>query len=266
MECFDSFKERITEVTLIAAAAEEALETRTRSDMLKANAMTRAGLVLLCGYFEGYIRETIEEFIDRVNDETVGINDLPAALFCSVIETIPDERKKNKTNTPIDKVKFNIQTNGASPLNKNKLSKTGGNPTVATVESMFEAIGIPDIIDSLSIRDYSIDTTFIMESQAERLKDKFDAALQNVINTPAQELLKSLLLEVDKVWQPIKRRRKVGYVSDIEEMLKLRNRIAHGEGRPQITPLELFDTTSKIESLASGINEKVSTLMQSLEK
>ncbi|MDH0959371.1 MAE_28990/MAE_18760 family HEPN-like nuclease [Pseudomonas chengduensis] len=264
MECFDSFKERITEVTLIAAAAEEALDKRTPSERLKANAMTRAGLVLLCGYFEGYIREAVEEFVDIVHDEAVGVNDLPSGLFCSVIEDIPIKRKKSKSDGAVFNFKASVLENSAVLLDRGKLSKTGGNPTVAVVESIFEAIGIPSIIDELSVTDYSVDSTFVLERQADKLRAGFNEALISEYGVPSPELLERLLAQIDRSWQPLKKRRKVGYVSDIEEMLKLRNRIAHGEGLPQITPLELFETASKIESLALGISERIEGLIRSL--
>lgn len=77
MQCTESLKESLFDVILIAAGAENELLLKTKEGRLKGNAMTRAGIVLLCGYFEGYIRDIVTEFAHTVNDERVDINSLP---------------------------------------------------------------------------------------------------------------------------------------------------------------------------------------------
>ncbi|WP_208539637.1 HEPN domain-containing protein, partial [Pseudomonas aeruginosa] len=88
MDCYTNFRESITEVLLIAASAEDSLADRSPQGRLQGNAMARAGLVLLCGYLEGYIKDIVEEFIESLNDEKVGVNELPPYLFCSIIEPL----------------------------------------------------------------------------------------------------------------------------------------------------------------------------------
>ena len=61
------------------------------------------------------------------------------------------------------------------------------------------------------------------------------------------------LIEVK--WSPKTTRREVGYVATIQELLKTRNRIAHGESNVIVTDVELSDFICNIRQLAKGIDE-----------
>ncbi|MFU6536080.1 MAE_28990/MAE_18760 family HEPN-like nuclease [Pseudomonas aeruginosa] len=264
MDCYTNFRESITEVLLIAASAEDSLADRSPQGRLQGNAMARAGLVLLCGYLEGYIKDIVEEFIESLNDEKVGVNELPPYLFCSIIEPLAASRKKSPGSTILEDFRSSVINNQAQKLDSKRLSKTGGNPTVDTIESIFLNIGIPQIIDKLSISDYGVTSTYTQENQADHLRSEIEEALKESTGTESAVVLESILSVINKKWTPTTKRRKVGYVSGIEELLKRRNRIAHGENKDQITPAELFDAIAMVDSLTNSINVLVDSLLDGL--
>ena len=67
--------------------------------------------------------------------------------------------------------------------------------------------------------------------------------------------LDSITTEIESKWRPKRKRRDVGYVNQIQELLKRRNRIAHGEGYQQITPPELCAFVDSIERLSRGLSD-----------
>ncbi|EOV0934262.1 TPA: MAE_28990/MAE_18760 family HEPN-like nuclease [Pseudomonas aeruginosa] len=264
MDCYTNFRESITEVLLIAASAEDSLADRSPQGRLQGNAMARAGLVLLCGYLEGYIKDIVEEFIESLNDEKVGVNELPPYLFCSIIEPLAASHKKSPGSTILEDFRSSVINNQAQKLDSKRLSKTGGNPTVDTIESIFLNIGIPQIIDKLSISDYGVTSTYTQENQADHLRSEIEEALKESTGTESAVVLESILSVINKKWTPTTKRRKVGYVSGIEELLKRRNRIAHGENKDQVTPAELFDAIAMVDSLTNSINVLVDSLLDGL--
>ncbi|WP_419144635.1 MAE_28990/MAE_18760 family HEPN-like nuclease [Burkholderia cenocepacia] len=56
----------------------------------------------------------------------------------------------------------------------------------------------------------------------------------------------------------------MGYVNEIEQLLKKRNRIAHGEGSEQITPIELTDFKKCVMKLASGLHDELQSLLDNI--
>lgn len=253
MDCYTALQESLSEVGLIVEAAREALE-EGGDGRVKCNAMTRAGLVLLCGYFEGFIRDLVEEYVDALNDEGVGVGRLPESLFCAVLEGgIASYR--GSSSSSLLRLRESIVSGGAVRLNSKQLSKTGGNPSVDNVESIFSGIGIDAVIDKLSILDYSVESTYFFESQVDT---RFRRSIEAAIGGEASDDSVSRVVQViEGRWQPRKKRRKVGYVGEIEELLKKRNRIAHGEGREQITPDELEGHCNMIARLSAGLHDAV---------
>lgn len=253
MDCYTALQESLSEVGLIVDAAREALE-EGGDGRIKCNAMTRAGLVLLCGYFEGFIRDLVEEYVEALNDEGVSVGNLPDSLFCSVLEGGIAGYRGN-SSSDLGGLRESIVNGGSVKLNSKQLSKTGGNPSVDNVESIFSGIGIDAVIDKLSILDYSVDSTYVFESQVDaRFKRAIEAA---IAGEAVDESVSRVVQVIENKWQPRKKRRKVGYVSEIEELLKKRNRIAHGEGREQITPDELEGHCDMISRLSTGLHDAV---------
>ncbi|MFG9476933.1 MAE_28990/MAE_18760 family HEPN-like nuclease [Pseudomonas aeruginosa] len=260
MECYTALQESLSEVGLIVDAAREALAEGS-SGRVKCNAMTRAGLVLLCGYFEGFVRDLVEEYIEALNDEGVSVNKLPDSLFCSFLESGISGYRGDQVSG-FNGLRELIVNDGVVRLNSKQLSKTGGNPSVDNVESIFSGIGIDSIIDRLSILDYSVDSTYVLESQVNaKLRRDLEAA---ITGETAGESVERVIRVIEGKWQARKKRRKVGYVSEIEELLKRRNRIAHGEGREQITPDELSEHCNMVSKLATGLHNAVAQAWSNL--
>lgn len=264
MRCTNTLQESLTDVILIAAGAEEEISSKTKDGRLKGNAMTRAGIVLLCGYFEGYIRDIVCEFAETVNDEKININTLPDPLFLSILENVASVSSQSKQVPALIKLRNSIATNKNYDLDKKKLSNTGGNPTVDTIEKIFTRLGLANAIDTLSIQDFGVSSTFVRESQAEHLRSKLEEKIASHCQQHDADLVEHLISVIETKWSSTQKRRKVGYVQAIEELLRIRNLIAHGEGREPVLPTELIDHVEKVEGMALGLDKMVSDLIDSL--
>lgn len=264
MRCTNTLKESLHDVILIAAGAEIEILSRTKEGRLKGNAMTRAGIVLLCGYFEGYIRDIVSEFADTVNDEGVDVNSLPEPLFLSVLENITSTSNIQKKLPALVKLRESIKTSRSYVIDKKRLSSTGGNPTVDTVEGIFARLGIENAIDALSIHDFGVGSTFVTESQAENLRTKLEEKISSHCQEHDADLIDHLISVIESKWAPSRKRRKVGYVHAIEELLRVRNLIAHGEGREPVLPSELLNHVEQVEGMAVGLDKMVTAVIISL--
>lgn len=260
LECHRAIVENLKEIELIAEAADAAFQNTGPNGRTQGNAMTRAALVLLCGYFEGFIREVVEEYIDIINDGDIHLNKFPEQLFCAVIDDLAYSLQRESANASnmvnaVNDFKTSLQPAGIVKIKKKNFSKTGGNPTVDTIENVFNNLGIPNIIDILSIRDFAIDSTFTNESQVpQNMRSEIKNLLHNDSPTSQDETLQEIIKIIEIRWIPKQKRRKVGYVNEIEQLLKKRNRIAHGEGREQITPTELREFSACIKKLTDGFH------------
>lgn len=223
----------------------------SRDRRLTANAMTKSALVLLCGYFEGFLKKSVVEFVEKLNDYKLPINSMSESiLYCLFEDSI--QGGKGETIENILKIKECIASADHHPFNGKSIGATKGNPTVDVVESIFEKIGIRDVIDKLSIRDFSIDSTYIKNSQLDKnFIKKINAALGG---DPV--ISQDVIAIIEKKWEPKTKRRPVGYVGVIQELLKVRNRIAHGENfGEQVTPDELITHAENIRKLCQGLHE-----------
>ncbi len=79
--------------------------------------MTRAGLVLLCGYFEGFIRDIVEEYVEYVNEEKLSLDVLPDQTFCTVVENWT-ENFRAEQNIKVSEFKAVVRDGVNRPLNK----------------------------------------------------------------------------------------------------------------------------------------------------
>lgn len=215
-----------------------------------ANAMTKAALVLLSGYFEGYLKKIIEEFVGELNDLRFTLNSAGDELLLSMLQHSITENR-SKSIPKILTFKNCISENAHFPLKQEAIGGTKGNPTVDTVETMFQRLGIPGIIDRLSLRDYSLDSTYSTVSQSQQLHQSIELAVGGDV-----ACYQKIVEIIDEKWSPKRQRRDVGYVGRIQELLKKRNRIAHGENwEEQVTPTELLDFNRDILRLCVGIDE-----------
>lgn len=260
-QCLAELNLKISETDLVAKLAEKMLEGGEVGGVLgelsdagprraAANSMTKAALVLLCGYFEGFLKKLIEEFVDELNDIRLPLNQAGGELLLSVLQhSIGDNR--TKALPKILSLKACINDDSHYPFLQDAIGKTKGNPTVDVVEGLFQKLGIPEIIDKLSVRDFTLDSTFATVSQSQQLHQRLEAALEGDV-----ESYRKVVEIIDNNWAPKKQRRDVGYVGRIQELLKKRNRIAHGENwEEQVTPADIIEFNKDILRLCSGIAE-----------
>jgi hypothetical protein len=153
-----------------------------------------------------------------------------------------------------------VRLDGKCLLDRKRLSNTRGNPSVDTIEELFAGFGFDSVVDDLSIKDFQIESTYIEENQSTSIESKIASAL----GANQQGALQEVLRVVDEKWKPKKRRRDVGYVSAIQELLKQRNRIAHGEGREPVTPQELKDHCAVIRQFGAGLNQLIDAMIDGL--
>lgn len=270
--CLLELTEKIAETDRVARLANNLLEGNDISSMsgelseaghrrTTANAMTKAALVLLSGYFEGYLKKIIEEFVEELNDLNLPLKSTGDELLLSILQhSITDNRSKSLPKALT--IKNCISGDEHFPLMQDAIGSTKGNPTVDTVESMFQRIGIPAIIDQLSVRDYELDSTYTTISQSQQLHRSIELAVDGDV-----AYYQKVVELIDGKWAPKKQRRDVGYVGIIQELLKKRNRIAHGENwGEQVTPTELMDFTRDILRLCTGIDECLSVELEKYKR
>lgn len=251
METYAKLLAHVDDIGLLISEAERLLlETRTAEAREKANVLTRSGVVLLTGYLEGYIRDLLEEFIDCVNELEPSIARLPDALALAHIEGgVAGCRNSVGKVRELRHVAAGVKT---VKLEAKSFSKTGGNPTVDTIESLFALVGVPGVIEVLTVKDFE-QSTWMIESQVTATMISDIERLLFAYNGDKVQMRQGIVGVIDKKWVPKKKRRSVGYVYQIEQLLKKRNRIAHGEGREPITPLELKEFLDHVVQLAKGL-------------
>lgn len=250
MRTYDIFLDSLVEIRLIASHSEDILQQLDGERRMLGNALTRAGLVLLCGSFEGFLRDLVSEYIEEIDDRCIPFSDLPSGFVCSAAEKILQLKKNGKLDE-LRKAAKAIATGSEFKFDYKKMAKTGGNPTVEVVEDLFTSLGHPNVIETLSIQDFGIDSTFSEEKRSDAVKSKIRSTLRE--HGGGEQALTNILSVIDDAWTPRRKRREVGYVSAIQQLLSKRNRIAHGEGRDEITPTDLTSHVDGIHRLAAGL-------------
>jgi hypothetical protein len=251
-------QERLDEIRLIARTSQVNLDINTTDGRTLGNALARSGLVLLCGYFEGFLRDVVEEFIEKINDAGLPLRNLPAPIIHDQAEFIVNRSSELPDRSTIFELRDALKDGRTVRLNPKRYNKTGGNPTVDVIEKIFSRLGLFDIIDALSVRDFGLDSTYINETQVHH---SMASGIRGILADHAVQdpdiALESITTEIELKWRPKRKRRDVGYVNQIQELLKRRNRIAHGEGYQQITPSELCDFIDSIERLSRGLSDSL---------
>ena len=248
--------ERLDEIRLIASTSQDNLDINTTDGRTLGNALARSGLVLLCGYFEGFLRDVVEEFIEKINDTGLPLRNLPAPFIHDQAEFIVNRSDKMPERSSIFELRDALMEGKTVRLNPKRYNRTGGNPTVDVIEKIFSRLGLYDIIDTLSVRDYGLDSTYKYETQVHH---SMASGIRGILADHGVQdpdiALESLTTEIELIWRPKRKRRDVGYVNQIQELLKRRNRIAHGEGYEQITPPELCEFVDSIGRLSRGLSD-----------
>lgn len=260
MSSREDFGVGLEDVFAICAQADSQIASKEADQIRLANAQCRAGLVLLCGYFEGFVRSLVADAIEDINERKVDISRVPDRFFCGVIGGVAEAMERNISND-VDGFKRAVRTGGGFALNSKAFSKMGGNPSVDRVETVFRIFGVENVLDVLSKRDYGVDSTFLPDSQVEPIRKSLSVVLASA---GAAAAIDDVIAVIEKKWSPRTKRRKVGYIACIEQLLDKRNRIAHGEGIAQVTPKELRGWAAELQRLADGLMEQVAVVMASL--
>lgn len=244
IECTEVHISYLDEVLLLSDMAEEKLRDR---EINSANTLTRAGLVLLCGHFEGFLREMCKEFIQILNDEKVSVDKLPIETLTLHLDDGVNQCKKGDSSV-FEKDMDSIKLNTFIPLKESKFSTTDANPTVATIEKLFFYFGIDNVLDKISLSDYDIDDMYVLEKTAlNDVRRKISTVINGIVDVD------DFFYEIENKWPPKKKRRRVGYLDVIDQLLKKRNIIAHGERLITITPTELKQHCHDIKKLCYSL-------------
>lgn len=256
----DDFRLGLEDIWGICDLAESQIESGETAQLSLANAGCRAGLVLLCGYFEGFVRSLVEEALEEVNDRKVDVSRIPDPLFCGVMTAISAKPEKNGVNF-LEAFKDSIRHGKAHKIPPKAFSNLEGNPSVDRVEKVFRLFGIMNVLDVLSIKDFGVVSTFKPDSQVEPIRGAIVEILSAAgVPGAADEVLAA----VEKKWSPKLKRRKVGYIASIEQLLQKRNIIAHGEGRPEVTPKELRDAATDLQRLGDGLSSELELVLSAI--
>jgi len=258
------FENRVQEVELLHKEAVSAFLSRTPGDRDRGNALTRAGIVLLSGHFEGYLKAVLVEFVNAFNDRNLGFSGAPQEICYRHIRGLLDG-VQNGNSEAATRLKNIFDGTGTLRIEARHFSNIESNPSVDVIESLFGQLGIPNVIEALTHEHY-FESTFSLHSH-------FDGNMANSVrkilrmHVPAEESLDALQAEIarliDSRWTPKQKRREVGYVAVIQNFLKLRNRIAHGDDA-LVTDVELEENISSIRKLAHGISKRLDAHLESL--
>ncbi|WP_401738817.1 HEPN domain-containing protein [Stenotrophomonas pavanii] len=260
MSAFEDFVANANDVRAVAGLARDQIMNHGRDGRRLGNATCRAALVLLCGHFEGFVREVVREVVADLADGEVESYRVPSGIIKKVLI---DKVKKGIDIEFVDQFRASMRHGPPLGLSPKVMISTDSNPTVAKVDELFSILGIEDVIDQLSIADYPIESTYAVDSQSEPFRGRF-AKIINELGVAGDDCCDEMLALIDEKWAPRKKRRSVGYVACIQELLKKRNRIAHGEGGEQITPEELENFCEEIQSLCSGLKAVADSVLVSV--
>ena len=273
MEALIKFEEAIKEVELLLQETKNAFDhadsSKTPSEkasyLFKANTFSRSGIVLLCGHFEGFLKELLQEFLSKINDAKIKPELLPYSLLEEVLKIMikrcdsgEDHRQKLRN---LMSGKFSIEINEKM---QEEFSSTGGNPTVDTIEKMLNRIGVKDVVEQLSVRDFG-ETTHAKNSQIDNtLKSQIRQIIYNQSFDNINMIERDIIDILEDKWRPRSKRREVGYVRTIQQLLAKRNEIAHGNSDLKLTKEEFCGFIEEIHRLASGINELTQAQLETL--
>jgi hypothetical protein len=276
VEAFIKFEEALKEVELLLQetgnafySAENNSPTPNEKEvhLFKANTFSRSGIILLCGHFEGFLKELLKEFLNQINNANIQPQFLPDSLLGDIIRIMLDRCGSSENHR--QKLKDLISRNSCIEIDERmqqEFSKTWGNPTVDTIEKMLSRIGISDVIETLSVRDFDLTT----HTQISQIDNNLKSSLRQIFssrsfdNLTISEVELEILRVLEDKWKSRSKRRTVAYVRTIEQLLTQRNEIAHGNSDRKLTKQEFENSIREIRQLASGINELTQAQLETL--
>ena len=275
MEAFIKFEEALKEVELLLEETRNAFDSAENSQtpnekkgyLFKANTFSRSGIVLLCGHFEGFLKELLKEFLNQINSANIQPQFLPDSLLGDIIRIMLDRCSSSENYR--QKLKNLISGNSCIEIDEKmqqEFSKTSGNPKVDTIEKILARIGISDVIETLSVRDFGLTT----HTQISQIDNNLKSSLRQIFSSRSFDNLtiSEVELEIVRVledkWKSRSKRRTVAYVRTIEQLLTQRNEIAHGNSDRKLTKQEFENSIREIRQLASGIHELTQAQLETL--
>ena len=185
MEAFVKFEEALKEVELLLEETENAFYLAENSQtpnkkerhLFKANTFSRSGIVLLCGHFEGFLKELLKEFSSQINSASIHPQLLPDSLLGDIIRIMLNRCDSSEKHR--QKLKNLMSGNSCIEIDEKmqqEFSKTWGNPTVDIIEKMLNRIGVSDVIETLSVRDFSLTT----HTQISQIDNNLKSSLRQI--------------------------------------------------------------------------------------
>ncbi|RFP62743.1 MAG: hypothetical protein BJG00_003070 [Limnothrix sp. CACIAM 69d] len=228
----------------------------------KQELLIKGSIVLMCGYFESFIRDLLEDFYEKLNlQKSIYIFHLPETLQKFVLKKKFEELDKLQTGSP--KVALILDViYGISPVkfNSQELSRTESNPSVDVIERLLYRIGISDFFEEVSKRRFNESTYIDIPHAAvdSGLQNKIGRAINEHLQGESEEKLYGVIISLlrDK-WPPRRKRRRIGFIRIIDTLLKYRNLIAHGDDNPEVTLDYLKETRDDLKDLGDEIYKAV---------
>lgn len=241
--CRTTYKPLFEQVKNAAQFSESEMQNKNGNKTL-ANTITKASVVLLCGYFEGYLREMFSEFVNKINDSKINVSLIPDAMISELLTTYVGKKDKFRISEVIN----SLYSNSEYEINSKPFSETDANPTVDVIDRLFSNIGVEKVLDYVTLKDYSyLGTMYTQESQIDNsLRQKINRELGGIKTDEIISL-------IEGKWSPKKKRRRIGYIGFIDNLLKHRNCIAHGERIDDISPNDLIGWVQQVESLTDSL-------------
>ncbi|AHV99667.1 MAE_28990/MAE_18760 family HEPN-like nuclease [Paenibacillus sabinae] len=260
MTSFKQFEERMTEIDCLI----ELLPPKPTSENVnKINSLCRAAAVLLCSHLEGFLQDLMEEFVEEINQLSVGFKKLPLELYLQ--NTLPKGQITNNNFDSVLKLIEEIRTleNSNIPIRliKKNFSKTDSNPTPDVINKLFRVLGEVDVLDKLNeevlqIQNVEVKTPFITDDEK--------AAITKVIGSQSiVEYINDFL--TNKRNASGKKDRNVGFYNKINTLLDCRNNIAHGNKGYQISDVKLIELKDDINMLVKALAEKAEARIEQIK-
>lgn len=256
------FSERLKEVNELIYLIPD---KPTSNNSQQIDALTRAATVLLCSHFEGVIKEVMEEFIDILNEENLTLNELSTSIIVQNRFINGNTSNFKKLCELYIQLASDINKNSVEILDKNNFNKTNANPSPEVINSMFEYIGVNEVLTTLNenilgIKKNESRKPFLNKTEIEELKkhqfmDKQINILENLLKQNRSK---------------VKKDNNRGFYNDINTLLDYRNNIVHGNKERKISKLKLVEIKSNIErvieELIKVLNDKIKEYQEQLNQ
>lgn len=264
---WNDFERNLNALLSTVAAAETIItEKKAENHIIVCNIICQSTRVALCGHFEGFIKNIANEYIDIINRRKICIDQIDEKILHCVLSS-HTERYKSSSSLGYAKLIEAIKESKHHKIDIRKYLKTDSNPSVSTIESIFNNIGFESIIIEACITDFGINPV--------QFESHYDNSFDRLVQRELSQFLldphagKAKLIEIiDMKWTPKKKLREVGYIHIIQELLKSRNSIAHGDEsiETEVTPLDVKNDIENVKRIAIFITQKLNKSLETYQE